>query len=77
MRDKSIFAELTQHWEEEFHKDMEALNVGHSTIVHCCDYSLLSYYAPQVLPPDVLTRISDYVPEVVEYTQKIMDNGYA
>ncbi len=31
----------------------------------------------QVLPPDVLTRVSEYVPEVVEYVQKIIDNGYA
>lgn len=25
--DHRIFAKLTQHWEDEFHKDMEALNV--------------------------------------------------
>ena len=25
--DKTIFASLTQHFEEEFHSDMEALNV--------------------------------------------------
>ncbi len=30
----------------------------------------------QVLPPDVLTRVSEYVPEVVEYVNKIIDNGY-
>lgn len=28
------------------------------------------------MPPDVLTRVSEYVPEVVEYVQKIVDNGY-
>lgn len=27
VRDKSIFASLTRHFEEEFHGDMEALNV--------------------------------------------------
>ena len=27
VRDKSIFASLTQQFEEEFHNDMEALNV--------------------------------------------------
>lgn len=26
--DNSIFAELPRHFEEEFNKDMEALNVG-------------------------------------------------
>ena len=30
-----------------------------------------------MLPPDVLTRVSEYVPEVVVYVQKIIDNGYA
>lgn len=29
-----------------------------------------------VLPPDVLTRVSEYVPEVIAYVQKIIDNGY-
>lgn len=27
--DNAIFASLPQHWEEEFHKDMEALHVSH------------------------------------------------
>lgn len=31
---------------------------------------------PQVLPPDVLTRVSEYVPEIVDFVQKIVDNGY-
>ncbi|GFO03375.1 cysteine--tRNA ligase, cytoplasmic-like [Plakobranchus ocellatus] len=54
--DNSIFSDLPKYWEEEFHKDMEALNV---------------------LPADVLTRVSEYVPEIVTYVQKIIDNGYA
>ncbi|XP_023566500.1 cysteine--tRNA ligase, cytoplasmic isoform X2 [Octodon degus] len=53
--DNSIFSKLPKFWEEEFHKDMEALNV---------------------LPPDVLTRVSEYVPEIVDFVQKIVDNGY-
>lgn len=28
------------------------------------------------MPPDVLTRVSEYVPEVIEYVKKIIDNGY-
>jgi len=27
--------------------------------------------------PDVLTRVSEYVPEIVEFVQKVIDNGYA
>ncbi|CAI4232008.1 unnamed protein product [Auanema sp. JU1783] len=30
-----------------------------------------------VLPPDVLTRVSEYVPEVINYIQKIIQNNYA
>lgn len=32
--------------------------------------------ALNVLSPDVLTRVSEYVPEIVEYIQKIIANGY-
>ncbi|CAN0185412.1 unnamed protein product, partial [Laminaria digitata] len=30
-----------------------------------------------VRPPDVVTRVSEFIPEVVEYIQGIIDNGYA
>uniref|UniRef100_A0A8B9VDH6 Cysteine--tRNA ligase, cytoplasmic n=2 Tax=Anas TaxID=8835 RepID=A0A8B9VDH6_9AVES len=32
--------------------------------------------ALNVLPPDVLTRVSEYVPEIVAFVKKIVDNGY-
>ncbi|ORX90132.1 cysteinyl-tRNA synthetase [Basidiobolus meristosporus CBS 931.73] len=53
--DPKVFRDLAAHWESEYMKDMEALNVK---------------------PCDVLTRVSEYVPEIVEYVQKIIDNGY-
>ena len=28
-----------------------------------------------VMPPDAITRVSDYVPEIITYIQTIMDNG--
>nr|XP_061811082.1 cysteine--tRNA ligase, cytoplasmic-like isoform X1 [Nerophis lumbriciformis] len=32
--------------------------------------------ALNVLPPDVLTRVSEYVPEIVEFVKKIVSNGF-
>uniref|UniRef100_A0A8D3EDE2 Cysteine--tRNA ligase, cytoplasmic n=1 Tax=Scophthalmus maximus TaxID=52904 RepID=A0A8D3EDE2_SCOMX len=32
--------------------------------------------ALNVLPPDVLTRVSDFVPEIVEFVKKIVSNGF-
>lgn len=31
----------------------------------------------RVRPPDTLTRVTEYVPEIVEFVQKVIDNGYA
>lgn len=52
--DNAIFSTLPAYWEEEFHKDMDALHV---------------------LRPHVLTRVSEYVPEIVEYIERIISNG--
>ncbi|KAB0790824.1 hypothetical protein PPYR_15179 [Photinus pyralis] len=52
--DNAIFSALPRYFEEEFHKDMDALNV---------------------LRPHVLTRVSEYIPEIVEYIQTIIANG--
>lgn len=30
-----------------------------------------------VFPSDILTRVSEYVPEITKYIQKIIDHGYA
>ncbi|XP_071573548.1 cysteine--tRNA ligase, cytoplasmic-like [Temnothorax nylanderi] len=52
----SIFNKLSQHWEAEYHKDMDALNV---------------------LKPNVLTRVSEYIPEIIAFVQRIIGNGLA
>ncbi|XP_058129331.1 cysteine--tRNA ligase, cytoplasmic [Anopheles ziemanni] len=54
--ENAIFETLPRFWEDEFHKDMNALNV---------------------LPPDVLTRVSEYVPQIVTYIERIIANGLA
>ena len=54
--ENAIFASLPRYWEEEFHKDMAALNV---------------------LPADVITRVSEYVPEIVNYISRIIERGLA
>ncbi|CAK1551714.1 unnamed protein product [Leptosia nina] len=56
IKDNAIFVKLSRHWENEFHKDMKALNI---------------------LPPDVLTRVTEYVPQIVAFIKKIIDNGLA
>ncbi|OWF41686.1 Cysteine--tRNA ligase, cytoplasmic [Mizuhopecten yessoensis] len=54
--DNSIFSSLPRFWEEDYHKDMESLNVQSA---------------------DVLTRVTEYIPEIIEYVQKIIDNKFA
>ncbi|CAD7088885.1 unnamed protein product [Hermetia illucens] len=56
VNENSIFESLPRYWEDEFHKDMSALNI---------------------LPPDVLTRVSEYVPQIVKFIEKIISNGLA
>jgi cysteinyl-tRNA synthetase len=31
----------------------------------------------QVLPVDILTRVTEYVPEIVAFVEKIIANGFA
>ena len=45
-------------------------------LVQCSTLKKGDYVMLKVLPPDVLTRVSEYVPEVIAYVQKIVDNGY-
>lgn len=36
-----------------------------------------SFLTGQILPPDVLTRVSEYVPQIVTFIEKIIANGLA
>ena len=70
MTDHSIFSALSSRWETDFHQDMAALNV--------CIVATATGYAVyiQVMIPDVLTRVSEYVPEVIDYVKTIVNNGF-
>ncbi|KAL8589222.1 hypothetical protein ACOMHN_017024 [Nucella lapillus] len=80
--DNAIFSDLPRYWEGEFHTDMDSLQQQQENSI----FSDLPHYwegefhtdmdSLQVLPADVLTRVSEYIPEVIAYVQKIIDNGY-
>ncbi|KAJ3110692.1 hypothetical protein HDU96_006372, partial [Phlyctochytrium bullatum] len=53
--DPTIFRDYAAYWENEFFKDMDALNIRR---------------------PDVLTRVSEYVPEIIAFVEQIVKNGY-
>eukprot|EP00178_Gracilaria_changii_P019095 TRINITY_DN55559_c0_g1_i1.p1 TRINITY_DN55559_c0_g1~~TRINITY_DN55559_c0_g1_i1.p1 ORF type:complete len:669 (-),score=131.72 TRINITY_DN55559_c0_g1_i1:823-2829(-) len=50
------FQQLARHFEAEFMRDMDALNV---------------------LRPHYITRVSEYIPDTIEYIQQIIRNGFA
>ncbi|KAI0490569.1 cysteinyl-tRNA synthetase [Xylaria cf. heliscus] len=54
--DQTIFTSLTQFMENEFTKDMDALNV---------------------LRPDVVTRVTEYVPQIADFVEKVVEKGFA
>ncbi|KAI8818285.1 tRNA synthetases class I (C) catalytic domain-containing protein [Fimicolochytrium jonesii] len=54
--DPKVFRDFAAYWEEEYFKDMDALNIRR---------------------PDLLTRVSEYVPEIVTYVENIVKNGFA
>uniref|UniRef100_A0A914WDT4 Cysteine--tRNA ligase, cytoplasmic n=1 Tax=Plectus sambesii TaxID=2011161 RepID=A0A914WDT4_9BILA len=58
---------------------------GHTIDEHSVFNKLARFYENEfhsdmtklgVMAPDVLTRVSEYVPEIIEYIQKIISNGY-
>ncbi|PJF17306.1 putative cysteinyl-tRNA synthetase [Paramicrosporidium saccamoebae] len=54
--DQKIFRDLAAYWEDEYLKDMAALNVR---------------------PASLMTRVTEFVPQVIDCIQEIIKNGYA
>nr|CAH7726848.1 unnamed protein product [Callosobruchus chinensis] len=48
--------------------------VNENSINICCTSCTCLF---QILPPNVLTRVSEYIPEIIAYIEKIISNGYA
>lgn len=79
-----------QFWSDAEDILLPYLDVQHGAAVDSKDYTIFTKLtqkfeqrffddmrALNVLDPDVLTRVTEYVPEVVNFIQKIIDNGFA
>ncbi|KER21940.1 hypothetical protein T265_09842 [Opisthorchis viverrini] len=53
--DHRIFEALARNFEDEYHKDMQALNI---------------------LKPDVLVRVTEFIGQIIEFIQRIIENGF-
>lgn len=60
-------------------------NLGHTVDDQAIFRSLASFWerdflqdmrSLNVLPPDFMTRVSEYVPEIISYVQRIIENGF-
>ncbi|XP_036355537.1 LOW QUALITY PROTEIN: cysteine--tRNA ligase, cytoplasmic-like [Octopus sinensis] len=58
----TLFTSLPRKYEEEFFQKMDLLGVGHVS---------------NVMRPDVVPRVTECVPQIVEYIQRIIAHGFA
>ncbi len=56
LENKVDYNEFTRMWEEEFFKDMKALNV---------------------LYPNYITRVTEYIPEIIKFIEVLIEKNYA
>ncbi|KAL3900809.1 MAG: hypothetical protein SGPRY_012387 [Prymnesium sp.] len=66
--DQEIFNQHGRKYEQEFVQDMDALSTrGQATSVHA--------RRAQVRMPDALSRVTEYVPQIVSFVSDIVDKG--
>ena len=75
---QSAFLRLTTKFEAEFFGDMEALNVLPPVSRRAIRRAILrnSLTSAPLSLQDAITRVSDYVPEIVAYIEAIQANGF-
>ncbi len=75
---QSAFLRLTTKFEAEFFGDMEALNVLPPVSRRAIRRAILRNSLTSAPLPlqDAITRVSDYVPEIVAYIEAIQANGF-
>lgn len=82
--DLDIFQAHAKKYEAEFLEDMKVLRSVCilSPLVYCNvalsfshTHNLYTQQALGVRDPDVLTRVSEYVPHIIDMVKKIIDNG--
>ena len=77
--DNTIFETLPRYWEGKYFEDMKVSSqkFGTSCRISRRNYFLNFQKALNIEDPDCLTRVSEYVPEIIAFVEKIIENGYA
>ncbi|KAL1593763.1 cysteinyl-tRNA synthetase [Paraconiothyrium brasiliense] len=87
---KSANEDVAKFWEGAEDVLLPYLDSLHGTSISSSDHGIFTALtkkyedrfntdmeALNVLPPDVVTRVSEYVPQIVAFTERIVSNGFA
>ena len=74
----SAFADVLSPWlDDQFGSGVTDQKIFRDLAAYWESDFMEDMRALNVLPADYLTRVSEYVPEIIAYVQKIIDNGFA